>query len=178
MIGLLRTCSVLGIVLVAVCFMATAGSASDPGRFDRHGVAFSYPRAWHVGTVALSNGINPVYRFSVSTVQVRRTNQDLGPCLPGVASQLSGDGVLVYLREALGADRASSVSRMSPLPRPFRLPDRSKRGLCGFGPGGGWIPFREGGRAFYLGVYIGPEASAGRRRAVRRLVDGMTIRPR
>jgi hypothetical protein len=49
--------------------------------------------------------------------------------------------------------------------------------LCGFGPGG-WVPFRAAGRAFYLGVYVGPRAAANRTRTLRRLLDGMRIEPR
>jgi hypothetical protein len=154
------------------------GSSPEVRRFDRHGISFTYPRHWHVTTAALSNGVNPVYRFAVSTVAVRRTGRDLGPCLPGIASQLPRDAVLVYLREALGADRTRSLPRMTERPRTLRLPAPSDRELCGLGPRGRWIPFRERHRAFYLAVYVGPEASPGTRRAVRRLVAGMTIRPR
>lgn len=56
------------------------------------------------------------------------------------------------------------------------MPTGADDSLCGFGTGGRWIPFEESGRAFYLGVYVGPEATAETRLALRRLLDGMRIR--
>jgi hypothetical protein len=50
--------------------------------------------------------------------------------------------------------------------------------LCGFGRGGRWIPFKENGRAFYLGAYLGPRASSRTTQELARLVAGMTIRTR
>jgi hypothetical protein len=152
--------------------------ATDPGRFDSHGITFRLPAGWHVTTRPLSNGLNPVYRFAVSTVPVRRTAADSGPCLPGVAGQLPASGALAYLREATGADRTASLPTMPRRPRTFRLPSRSDQGLCGFPSGGYWLPFKDGGRAFYLGVWVGPRAADGTRRTLRALLNGMRIAPR
>ena len=155
---------------------APRGSAATSlARFDREGIAFQYPRSWFVTTKPLSNGVNPKYRFTVSSVAVRRTTKDLGPCLPGIAKQLPPDATLVYLREALGTDRTSSLPRMEPRPKSFRLPTPSDNSLPCFGPGGRWIPFRSGGRAFYLGLYIGPKAPPETIQALRLLIDGMRI---
>jgi hypothetical protein len=170
--------AVAALSLAAMCLAAVPAAAADLRRFDRSGIAFSYPSHWHVTTARLSNGINPDYRFAVSTVPIRRTKNDLGPCLPGIASQLPRDGALVYLREALGSIRAGSLPRMPDRPRTFPLPRRSDRRLCGFDGGGLWFPFRQRERAFYLAVYVGPAASAARRSAVRRLLAGLTIRAR
>jgi len=154
------------------------GTATTPlARFDRDSIAFSYPGSWFVTTHALSNGINPKYRFAVSTVPVQRTAEDLGPCLPGIAKQLPADAVLAYLREALGTDRTTSLPRMQPRPGSFRLPTQSDNSLPCFGPGGRWIPFRSGGRAFYLGLFIGPKALPRIVQALQRLIDGMHIDP-
>ena len=152
--------------------------ATSLRRFDQSGIAFQYPRAWFVTTRPLSNGINPKYRFAVSSVPVQRTAEDLGPCLSGVAKQLPDDGVLVYLREALGADRRASLPRMQPRPQDFRLPNRTDNSLPCFGQGGRWVPFRERGRAFYLGFYIGPKASPENARALGRLVNDIRIASR
>ena len=84
----------------------------------------------------------------------------------------------MYVMEALGTDRIVSLPRMQPRPRSFRLPARSDNSLCGFNRGGLWVPFKTGGRAFYLGIYVGPRASAATRRALHRLLDGMQIQPR
>ncbi|MGH3136788.1 MAG: hypothetical protein ACRDPV_09890 [Gaiellaceae bacterium] len=146
-------------------------------RYDVNGIAFTYPDRWFVTTRPLSNGVNPKYRFTLSTVSVRRTARDLGPCLPGIAKLVPKTGVLAYLREALGADRARSISRMQPRPGRFRLPTRADTALCGFGHGGRWIPFREAGRAFYLGLYVGPRAAPSTRRMLERSLRSMEIEP-
>jgi hypothetical protein len=130
-----------------------------------------------VTTMALSDGVNPTYRFAVSTVPVRRTPTDSGPCLAGIAEQLPRTGVLAYLREVLGVDRKASLPNMQPRPRLFRLPSRADKSLPCFGRGGRWVPFRTGGRAFYLGLYVGPRASSASIQALGKLLNGMQIKP-
>jgi hypothetical protein len=148
-------------------------------RFHRNGISFGYPSKWFVTTHPLSNAGNPVYRFAVSTVPVRRTASDIGPCTPGVAKQLPPTSVLAYLREALGADRTRSLPRMPRRPHTFGLPSARDRQLCGFRKGGtGWILFKDAGRAFYLGIYVGRKAPASARRALKRLLNGMEIQAR
>lgn len=178
---------VLGMAMVSGCFGDSEGgttvevpssTANAPESFDRYGIAFKYPIGWAVTTRPLSNITNPVYRFAVSTVPVRRTQADDGPCLAGIANQLPADGVLAYLMEALGRHHDLSLPRMERRPRSFPLPTRSDTSLCGFERGGTWLPFKEKGRAFYLGVYVGPQATMPTRRALRRLLDGMRIDPR
>jgi hypothetical protein len=169
-----RGATLIPLLTAALC--ATATAAAD--RFAEHGITFEHPRGWFVTTEALSNGVNPTYRFAVSTTPVRRTGQDLGPCLAGIAKQLPATAVFVYLREALGADRRSSLSRMQPRPRSFRLPTRADASLPCFGRGGRWVPFRAGGRAFYLGMYVGPKASRQSVRALGSLLNGMAITSR
>ena len=164
--------------LVVLLAAAATGSAATSARFDRDGISFAYPASWYVTTQPLSNGINPRYVFTVSTEPVQRTPKDLGPCLPGIASQLPKDAVLAYVREALGTDRRTSLPRMQPRPRTFRLPSRSDNALCGFARGGTWLPFKSQGRAFYLGVYIGPQAARASVDALRRTLNGMRIDPR
>ena len=168
--------ALLSVVVVLVAATPAAGSAAD--RFDRHGISFTFPSGWSLTTRPLSNGVNPTYRFAVGTAPVRRTPRDDGPCLPGVARQVSRSDVLAYLREAVGADRARSLPRMPRRPRTFRLPTSADTSLCGFGPGGRWIPFKDAGRAFYLGIYVGPHAPEGSSRALGRLLDRMRIDPR
>lgn len=166
------------VLALAVLIAASSTGAAELKRFDRAGIAFEHPSSWFVTTRPLSNGTNPRYRFAVSTVRVRRTTRDVGPCLPGIARQLPPDAVLAYLREALGADRARSLPRMPPRPRTFRLPTRADSYLCGFAGRTRWVPFKQAGRAFYLGVYVGPRAPASTKRALKRLLDRMQIEPR
>jgi hypothetical protein len=167
------------VAVIALAATLTAATHAAPDRrFDRSGIAFDYPSTWLVTTAPLSNATNPRYRFAVGTHRVRRTPRDLGPCLPGIASQLPPTAVLAFLREATGADRRKSLPRMEPRPKHFRLPTRGDSSLCGFGRGGRWIPFRAGGRALYLALYIGPRASRASRRTLGQLVDGMRIDPR
>ena len=163
----------------AVFTLASIASASTHAdgekRFSQSGITFDYPSSWFVSKAPLSNATNPRYRFAVGTHRVRRTSRDLGPCLPGVASQLPPTAVLAFLREALGADRRASLPRMEPRPAHFRLPTHSDSALCGFGPGARWIPFKTNGRALYLALYTGPRAAPSSRRALVRLLDDMRI---
>jgi hypothetical protein len=169
----------LGVGVLAAGLVASPSSTGNElARFDRYGIAFEYPNGWFVTSRPLSNAGNPVYRFAVSSVRVRRTRADVGPCLPGIKRQLPKDAVLAYLREALGSDRARSLRRMRKRPPSFRLPTRTEGFLCGLGLGSRWIPFKDSGRAFYLGMYVGPRATAQARRALKRLLDGMRIDPR
>lgn len=164
------------VALTASVSSTAEGSARE--RFDRNGITFGYPSSWFVTTKPLSNGVNPTYRFTVSTTPVHRTPKDLGPCLAGIAKQLPRTAVVAYLREAVGADRRASLPNMQPRPRTFPLPSRADNGLPCFGRGGRWVPFKTGGRAFYLGLYIGPRASPASIRALGKLVDEMKIKPR
>jgi hypothetical protein len=164
---------------LAVALVACSASSEKPKQFHRHGIAFEYPESWFVTTRPISNGVNPVYRFTVSTVPVRRTRADQGPCTPGIAKQVPPDGVLAYLREGLGPlDRDRALPRMPTRPRSFPLPNATSTALCGWSRRGLWIPFKDGGRAFYLGVYVGRKATASTRRALRHLLDGMEIQAR
>lgn len=170
-----RVCAIALLFALVAAISPTAGLSAD-AHFAANGISFQYPHEWFVTTERLSNGIDPRYLFAVSSHSIRRTPQDTGPCLPGVARQIPNDGVLVYLREAVSG-RDPSLRRMQPRPRRFRLPTRSDNALCGF-PRGRWIPFRSGGRAFYLGVYVGEEATMAKINAVKRVIDGMRIASR
>jgi hypothetical protein len=165
----------LALVVLAGAAQATT-SQGPQNRFDRNGISFRYPGSWYLTTGRLSNAVNPTYRFTVSSHRVRPTGREEGPCLPGIAAQLPRTAVLAYLREALGADRKLSLPRVQRRPAQFRLPTRSDNALCGFKPGGRWIPFKSGGRVFYLALYVGDRASPARAAALARVVNGMRIR--
>jgi hypothetical protein len=191
---MVRTLSIaallLSISLVSGCWGSRSGShptttqrsqqagLGELKRFDRYGITFEYPGSWFVTTQPISAARDPVYRFTVSTVRVRRTPADRGPCTPGIAKQLPPNGVLAYLRERLRRrDVAIELSRMTPRPRSFPLPTASSTALCGWARRGLWTPFKADGRAFYLGVYVGPKAPAATQRALKRMLDGMRIDP-
>lgn len=163
----------------SLALVACSGSSEELKQFHRYGIAFEYPESWFVTTRPISSAVNPAYRFTVSTVPVRRTRADTGPCTPGIAKQLPPNGVLAYLREVLGPlDRERALPRMPTRPRSFPLPSASSTALCGWSRRGLWIPFRDRGRAFYLGVYVGPKATASTKRALKHLLDRMEIRAR
>jgi hypothetical protein len=187
---MVRTGSIAGLLLGALLVSGCwgSGSTSHPTRtqeshrqrlaelerFHRYGISFDYPGSWFFTTRPISTAGNPAYRFTVSTVPVRRTPADQGPCTPGIAKQLPPDGVLAYLREGLGPlDRDPAMPRMPTRPRSFPLPNASSDSLCGWAFRGLGIPFKTKGRAFYLGVYIGPKATTTARRALKRMLDGM-----
>jgi hypothetical protein len=163
--------------LVGALLLATAASsATDAKRFDRNGIAFSYPERWFVTANPLSSAGNPVYRFAVSTKRVQRTRSDIGPCLPGVAKQLGATDAFAFVREALGADRARTLPRVPARPRTFRLPRPNDHYLCGFGGRPTLsVSFAEGGRVFYLWIYVGSRASPANRSALQRLLNTMVI---
>ena len=93
------------------------------------------------------------------------------------AGQLRENGVLAYVREALDSRVPEYIDRMQPRPPSFRLPTQADHSLCGFPRGGRWVPFRSGGRAFYLGLYVGKRAPLASVRALQRLVNRMQIDP-
>jgi hypothetical protein len=126
----------------------------------------------------LSNGANPDYRFAASTVPVKRTRHDVGPCLRGIDRQLPRNAALVFLREYRGASRRAALPRLDPMPRRLRLTPGSIM-YCLHRPArGAWVNFREAGRAFVLGVHLGPRATKATEHELRRLVASLEIRPR
>ena len=159
--------------LAAVLALASAAGARD---FDRHGISFSYPGAWHVTTKPLSNLISPTYRFAIATFLPRRTAQNDGPCLAGVARRRGARGAYAYLLEDTTLPHRY-LHRFPPRrPGLFHLPARGQMASCD-GRWSRWIPFRQAGRAFYLGISVGPRASNATRRELRRMVAGLEIRP-
>jgi hypothetical protein len=134
----LRTGVLLALLVVLIWLGAgvrASGAAMTFERFDREGIAFEYSSSWFVTARPLSRAGNPVYRFAVSTVPIHRTPRDIGPCLPGIARQLTADAVFAYVREAIGSDRARSLPRIPPRPHGFRLPVQADSYLCGFKAG-------------------------------------------
>jgi hypothetical protein len=169
----------MAVALVALIRATAASGEATAERFDRNGIAFTYPSRWYATTNALSNAGNPVYRFTVTTRRVSRTRADIGPCLPGIAGQLGSRDVLAFAREALGSDRVRSLPRVRPRPRSFRLPRPTDHYLCGFGRRPTLSSsFKDGGRVFYLWIYVGTRASPENRRALERLLNTMVIDPR
>jgi hypothetical protein len=162
-----------GVAACAAVAVAAAAPAEPVTTWDRHGIRFTYPRAWFATARPLSNGLEPVYRFAVGNFRFRRTRLDTGPCLAGIARQKPPTGVLVYAREARGADKR--LSRFPPRPPAFRLPTASHDSAC-LGPGTRQTDFKERGRAFYLWISIGPRASARDRVAVARMLASLRIR--
>jgi len=161
--------------------MALAVTPSRAGteleRFDGLGISFEYPSTWFVTTERLSNGWDPDYRFAASTVPLKRTRDDEGPCLPGIGRQLPVSGALVFLREARSSTRRAR-SQLGPLPRRLRLTRDAV--MCGLHrPAlGAWIGFRVARRVFVLGVHLGPKATKTTERELRRLVASLEVRPR
>jgi hypothetical protein len=159
-------------VAALVLSAATAASAGDERHFERKGIGFDYPASWYVTTRPLSNGVQPIYRFALANFRVHRTPRDLGPCLEGIARQRRPDRVLAFMREATGTD--AKLDRFPRRPRSFPLPRRDDQVAC-LGPGTSGLLFRDSGRAFYLWISVGPNASAADKRALRQSLDGMTI---
>jgi len=160
----------LWLVVVPITLGAPATS------FDRSGISFAYPSGWHVTTKPLSNLRSPRFRFTVATFEPRRTLRDEGPCLAGVAHQRGARGTYAYLLEALGTDR--KLDRFPPRrPGLFHLPARGQMANCD-GRWSRWVPFRQAGRAFYLGISVGPQASPETRAQLRRILAGLEIRRR
>lgn len=163
----------LALSLAVVLASAVGASAEAFDRFEHAGITFTYPSGWRVTTKPLSNGLEPVYRFALSSFPVHRTAHDIGPCLAGIAAQRRPDGVLAFVREARGADRRRG--RFPRRPRVFPLPTQRDNAGC-LGEGSLSLSFRESGRAFLLWIAVGPDASSATRRLLRRTLDHMSIR--
>jgi hypothetical protein len=152
-----------------------SGASASLRMFSSHGISFAYPSAWHATTNPLSNGTEPVYRFAVGNFRFHRTARDTGPCLSGIAKQRPKNGVLAFMREALGADRRRSLPRTPSRPKHFSLPRRSDNAWC-LGPRTGASVFHTAGRVFYLAMSVGPTASRADKRHLRTLLNAMTIK--
>jgi len=169
---------IASVTLAALALTGALRASTTVERYDRLGISFEYTSSWFVTSQRLSNGWDPDYRFAASTVPVRRTRDDEGPCLPGIARQLPRSGALVFLREYTGASRRRALPRLDPLPRRLKL---TRDGImCGFSrpARGAWIGFREARRAFILAVHVGPNATKATERQLRRLVASLEIRLR
>jgi hypothetical protein len=165
----------VGLLLTVVVVQAAASAAARRHTFSNHGISFAYPAAWHATSKPLSNGAEPVYRFSVGNFRFHRTARDLGPCLLGIARQRPKRGVLAFMREALGAD--ARRARSAPRPKNIRLPQRSDQAAC-LGSGTSEIIFHQAGRVFYLWISVAPDASRHNRRRLHTLLNSMKIKPK
>jgi hypothetical protein len=164
----------LTVTMLALLF-AVSGVGASPPLFSSHGISFAYPSAWHETTKPLSNATEPVYRFAVGNFRFHRTPRDIGPCLSGIAKQRPKNGVLAFMREAVGADRQRSLPRTPPRPKHISLPRRSDQAWC-LGHGTREIAFHTAGRVFYLAISVGPTASRADKRRLQTLLNAMTIK--
>src|SRR6266576_2890993 len=109
---------------------SVSGASGSLRLFSNRGISFAYPPAWHATTKPLSNATEPIYRFAVGNFRFHRTRRDIGPCLSGIAKQRPRNGVLAFMREALGADRRRSLPRTPSRPKHISLPRRSDQAWC------------------------------------------------
>ena len=166
------------IAAVALMMLLLTGSASGAGGslrvFSNRGISFAYPSVWHTTTKPLSNATEPIYRFAVGNFRFHRTRRDIGPCLSRIAKQRPRNGVLAFMREALGADRRRSLPRTPARPHDISLPRRSDQAWC-LGDGTGEIAFHQSGRVYYLAISVGPTASRADKRRLHALPNAMKI---
>ena len=175
MIGHRKVLAAVGVLLATTALQGSAAAAVRQRTFSNHGISFAYPAAWHATSKPLSNGAQPVYRFAVGNFRFHRTSRDLGPCLQGIARQRPKDGVLAFMREALGADarRARSTAR----PKNIPLPRGSEQAAC-IGPATSEIVFHQAGRVFYLWISVAPDASRRDKHRLHSLLNAMKIKPK
>lgn len=164
------------IVIVAMLLLPVTanGASGSPRTFSSNGISFSYPSGWFATKKPLSNATEPVYRFAVGNFRFHRTPGDVGPSLSGIAKQRPRNGVLAFMREALGGDRRRSLPRTRARPRDISLPQRSDQAWC-LGRGTGEIVFHQAGRVLYLAISVGPAASRADKRRLQALLDRMRI---
>jgi hypothetical protein len=163
------------VLTMAGLLSGVGGASASPRVFSTHGISFGYPSGWHATTKPLSNGTEPVYRFAVGNFRFRRTPRDTGPCLAGIAAERPRNGVLAFMREALGADRRRSLPRTRSRPRHFSLPRRAEDAWC-LGPRSRQSVFHTAGRVFYLAVSVGPTASRADKRRLLDLLNTMSVK--
>jgi len=167
---------IAALTVAVLLFGGLVSRASGSVRaFSDHGISFAYPSGWYATTKPLSNGTEPIYRFAVGNFRFRRTPRDLGPCLSGIAKQRPRNGVLAFMREALGADRRRSLPRTPARPRDISLPRRSDQAWC-LGRGTREIAFHRSGRVFFLAISVGPTASRADKRRLHTLLNAMGIK--
>lgn len=164
----------VALALTISALSGAGGANAALHMFSGHGISFAYPSGWYTTTKPLSNATEPVYRFAVGNFRFHRTARDTGPCLAGIAKERPRNGVLAFMREALGVDRRRSLPRTRSRPRHFSLPRRSDDAWC-LGPGSKQSVFHTKGRVFYLATSIGPAASRADKRRLRALLNAMTI---
>jgi hypothetical protein len=172
----LRTVA-LTVTMLLLFSRAVSGASGSSGMFSSHGISFAYPSAWYATTKPLSNATEPVYRFAVGNFRFHRTPRDIGPCLSGIGKERPRNGVLAFMREALGGDRRRSLPRTAARPKDISLPRRSDQDWC-LGHGSVEIVFHAAGRVFYLGMSVGPRASRANKTRLRALLNAMRIRRR
>jgi len=163
-----------GVLLTILAVEAAACAAARQRTFSSHGISFTYSATWYVTSQPLSNGAEPVYRFAAGNFRFHRTSRDLGPCLQGIARQRPKNGVLAFMREALGADARRTRGRVPARPKVIPLPRRSDQAAC-LGHGSEEIAFHQERRVFYLWISVGPTASRNDRHRLQALLNSMTI---
>jgi hypothetical protein len=167
---------IAALTLTMLALLSGVSEASASLRmFSNHGISFAYPSAWHATTQPLFNATEPVYRFAVGNFRFHRTPRDIGPCLSGIAKERPKNGVLAFMREALGADRRRSLPRTPSRPKHISLPRSSDQAWC-LGHGTGEIVFHTADRVFYLAMSVGPTASRADKRRLRTLLNAMRIK--
>jgi hypothetical protein len=157
-------------VVTAAALLAAArpAAAAPLTAFRSHGVAFRYPRAWHVTTRRLDNVIDPHTIAAVSSYAVLRGPHE--DCDGTRARGRPQGGAFVLVKEVLdGASRRLGLRRLGPKPRHFSLPASGRAGCLP--PVSTVLQFRAAGRVFYIFVSVGPRATAQTRLAVEHLVD-------
>jgi hypothetical protein len=150
------------------------GASGSPRTFSSHGISFTYPSDWFATKKPLSNATEPAYRFAVGNFRFHRTPGDVGPCLSGIAKQRPRNGVLAFMREALGGDRRRSLPRTRARPRDISLPRGSDQAWC-LGRGTGEIVFHQAGRVFYLAISVGRAASRADKTRLHALLNRIRI---
>ena len=139
--------------LAAVLTVGPAGASGE--RYERPGVGLSIPvpAGWEIVRRPLTLCTDPIQRLA-----------------------LSGHGALVQIQERVAVE---NLDGFPPRPARFALQGAPRWiGCCvpDERRDKGWmLAFRDGGRGFYAYVFVG---TAGSRREVLAILDGLRVRPR
>jgi hypothetical protein len=138
-------------------------------------VGLTFPFNWYATTRRLDRVIDPRTVVAVASYVIPGGPSD--DCFGSRAPGRPTDGVFVLIKELRdGASLRRSLPRLHQRPRTFLLPSSGRAGCLP--PASTVYQFRVAKRAFYVFVSVGPHATVQTRRALRRMLDTMTIAPR
>jgi hypothetical protein len=159
------------LVLAATAALAAPAGAGNQWVSVGGEVSVVLPAGWHVVRGRTSYVVDPIPRaFATFHVRFARHSCECG--MPNV-TDLPRDGAFVFAWEYRRISRRDLRFFPAHTPR-FRIGHSAITGACAPSDG---RTFREGGRAFQVEIYLGPDAPASARRQIAVILDSWQVAP-